>query len=497
MKKTLLSILFIATLGVSISGCSTTKKESFEPNVLKIYNWQDYIFEGDDENDSVIDQFIQYYKEKYDKKIEVEYYTFETNETMLNVLKTGKSHYDLICPSDYTIQKMIKEGMVEKIDLSKVPNYSNYVSPYIRNLFEKSKTTNELNEDVSWSQYSVPYFWGTMGFMYDPLKVHNEEDLKSWDVVWNKDYKGLSTLKDSVRDTYCAAVFYAYKEELHAIKNQHDNHEISDEEYTAKITEIMNRKDKKTIQLAEKALKEAKENIYGFEVDSGKSDIVTGKIAINFCWSGDAVYSMDCAEEESDTYLNYVVPDEGSNIWFDGWVMSKNANKDLAYEFLNFICDPKIASQNMNEVGYTSAIAGDAVFEMIQEWYQPEDQTIEEMESNEELYKVDLSWFFGESYDAQSHFVYSEEINRQLSAQYPDYETVIRCAIMEDFGEQNEDILEMWARARSNSVPLWAWILIAAAVIFVTSKITIDAVNKHARNKRIQQKKQLLNQKNG
>lgn len=491
MKKYFsLSFLFLL-MGAMVTSCKGTSANQKESNVLRIYNWQDYIFEGDDENDSVIDQFIDYYYKTYGERIEVEYYTFETNENMLNVLKTGKSSYDLICPSDYTIQKMIKEGMVEPLDMSLLDNYTQYASPYIKDLFENSKTVNENQEEVSWSDYSIPYMWGTMGFMYDPEMIANEEDVETWNVIWNKDYKGLSTLKDSVRDTYCAAVFYVYQDELNGYNQQYLDGEITSTEYTAKITEVMNRKDDKTIELVEEALQVAKDNIYGFEVDSGKSDIVTGKIAINFCWSGDAVYSMDCAEEESDKYLNYVVPKEGSNVWFDGWVIPKNANTKLAHEFLNFLCDPAIARLNMNEIGYTSAIAGDAILEMVKEWYQPEltDEEIAQGLENGTLYEWDLTYFFGDSVQ-ESAIIYTEELDRQLTAQYPDEETIIKCAIMEDFGEENEKILEMWARAKSDQVPIWAWIFIGLVILGGGTMFAVNKVNKHVRNKRIQQKKQ-------
>ena len=485
--------LLLATLfaGMSLASCaSDTDNHKKDNNVLRVYNWQDYIFEGDKNNDSTIQQFKDYYKQKYKKDVQVEYYTFETNETMLNVLKTGKSNYDLICPSDYTIQKMIKDGMVEKIDINQIPNYTKYASHYIQDLFNNSKTTNENDEVVSWSEYSVAYMWGTMGFMYDPSYIKNDADIRTWEIVWNKEYKYLSTLKDSVRDTYCAAVFYVYKNELQQLKIKHQNNEISDSEYNNAITEIMNRKDEKTIKLVEKALQEAKENIYGFEVDSGKSDIVTGKIAINFCWSGDAVYSMDCAEEESDVYLNYVVPEEGSNVWFDGWVMPKGANKELAYEFINFLCDPKIAALNMGEVGYTSSIAGQEMWELVNDWYGCEESATASTH--------DVSYFFentgivDENGNPITDFIiYTEDVDRQLSAQYPTYDTIIKCAIMQDFGKQNSAILEMWIRAKSDTVPIWAWIFIGLAILFAGGYITINKVNKYARNKRIEQKKQL------
>ncbi len=498
MKKPFCLLGCLLFSSISLVGCSSKTKQ--DDNVLRIYNWQDYIFEGDDENDSVIEQFKEYYKEKHDgKEIKVEYYTFETNENMLNVLNTGKSQYDLICPSDYTIQKMIKDGLVEpiidpttpedKIEeemTKKLPNYTS-ISPYIRELFETSLTKNKQGEDVSWASYSIPYMWGTMGFMYDPNQV-DEEDIKSWSVVWDKKYKYKATLKDSVRDTYCACVFYVYQDELNELSAKLESKEITESQYTAKITEIMNRKDKATIKKVEKALQEAKENIYGFEVDSGKSDIVTGKIAINFCWSGDAVYSMDTAEEENDTYLNYVVPKEGSNIWFDGWVLGKNANKELAYEFLNFLCDPRIASLNMNEIGYTSSVAGNEILDMVKEWYESEEIT-------EDSYAVDLSWFFGDTVEEGEAIIYTDELDRQFSAQYPDYETVIRCAIMEDFGKENTAILEMWSRAKSESHSLWAWIVIILSIVAAVAFVCISKANRHVRTKRVANKNK-LNQTN-
>ena len=134
MNKKLAISAVALILSLNVAGCS--QKESVR--TLTIYNWQDYIYEGDDENPGVVEQFKTYYYETYNETIEVEYYTFETNENLLNVLKTGKSNYDLVCPSDYTIQKMIMEDMVQPLDKTKLNYYHEYASPYIQNIFEKS-----------------------------------------------------------------------------------------------------------------------------------------------------------------------------------------------------------------------------------------------------------------------------------------------------------------------------------------------------------------------
>lgn len=522
MKKMICLSATIFFVALSAAGCSNPKANI---RTLTIYNWQDYIFEGDEEIDSTIDQFIDYYFEKTGEKINVEYYTFETNENMLNVLKTGKSQYDLVCPSDYVIQKMIMEDMVEPFS-KPIENFERYGSPYIKDeIFKKSKVVLKNGEEVFWSDYSIPYFWGTMGFMYDPEVLPEEINVASWDILWDENLKGLSTLKDSVRDTYCAGVLHTYTHTVHPevgfslieLEERYNQGLITSNEYTQAIQKIMNDTSEQTLALVEKDLKTAKNNVYGFEVDSGKSDIVTGKIAINFCWSGDAVYAMDCAEEESDVYLNYVVPEEGSNVWFDGWVMPKGAQVDLAEEFLNFLCLPEISAINMNEVGYTSSTAGQEIFDMIIDWYGSEtvygengeilisSTEINQLLENEELYAFDLTYFFGDTIENDGNFdtindgiIYSDEINRQFSAQYPTYDTIIRCAVMEDFGDQNEAVLEMWVRVKGNDVPLWSYIFVLVLLILITIYFVTSQVNKKERNKRLKEKKeaQKLKQKN-
>jgi spermidine/putrescine transport system substrate-binding protein len=427
---------------------------------LKVYNWQDYIDDGTDDNGNivstpVIDMWIEDYKARTGVTVEVVYDTFETNETMLNTLKTGKSEYDLVCPSDYAIQKMIKDDMLEKFDTTKLPTYNKYGSPYLKELFEQN----------NWTEYSVPYMWGTVGLLYDP-EVYSDELVSSWDIMWNKEYENLATTKDSVRDTYFVGVMHVYQEELQDLRKQYLDGTITKEYYNKQVNIIMNRTDEETLRLVEDDLKIMKENIFGLEVDSGKSDMVTGKISMNLAWSGDAVYSMDLAEEEDDKILAYSVPLEGSNVWYDGWVMPKGANVELATDFVDFLSKPEIAVLNMNKIGYTSAIAGEAVLEMIDDWYGAE--------SEESAVEVDLTYFFGDTVECDEDgrvmvTVDEHYIGRQFSAQYPDYETITRCGVMEDFGDQNQAVLEMWANFKSNELtPLtWATVIVLAVLALV------------------------------
>lgn len=464
MKKFLTLVLsLIFSLALTIGALPALADEEAEA-VLRVYNWQDYIYDGTDEDGRKVDKSVmELWEEDYEsrtgKKARIQYDTFETNETMLNTLRTGKTQYDLVCPSDYIIQKMLLETqsgsdekiMLEKYDLSKMPNYTANLSPYISDLFEKN----------GWTDYAVGYMWGSVGILYNPEAIKNEKDVTSWDILWNPEYKNATTCKDTSRDAYVIGLLKVYGEELRANRAKYDSGEITGEELQSRTQEIVNRVDDKSIEKVEEALKEMKENIYGFEVDSGKSDIVTGKIDANVAWSGDAVYSMDLAEEEDGKELCYVVPDEGSTIWFDGWVMPKGANTELAQDFVNFLCRSDIAAMNVDFIGYTSAIAGDDIFDLMLDRYD---------EEGGEPY--DLSYFFGDTLSDDrltggKAIIRTSEKNRQLQAQYPDMDTTYRCGVMEDFGDQNEKVLTAWGKVKGSALPVWIYILVAAAVIAV------------------------------
>lgn len=470
--KKMISFLLLILISVLV-GC----KEKENTLVLRIYNWQDYIEDGKDDegnkvSNSVIEDWILDYKERTGKIVTVVYDTFETCEIMLNNIKTGKTTYDLACPSEYMIQKMIRENMVEKYDFDKkllnVPNFNEYGSPYIQKIFKESNL----------SEYAVPYMWGTLGLIYNPELV-DEEDVKSWSIMWNEKYKNMASAKDSVRDTYVVGVMYLNQEKLLMIKSQFDSGIITEEEYNRMISSIMN--DTSDIDGVEKVLKEMKKNIFGFEVDNGKNDIVTGKIAINVAWSGDAVYSMDVAEEEEEVYLNYSVPEEGSNIWFDGWIMPKGANKELAQDFVNFLCIPEIAARNMDYIGYSTSIAGDDVFNLVKEWY--------EVGADEEGEYADLTYFFGDTISEESKIdgkalVKVNERGRQFDAQFPSEEIINRCAVMEDFKEQNDAVLAMWENVKLGDFSIWITVLVVVCVVVIIGGIYYLKLLKENRKKK-------------
>ena len=282
MKKLLSAFL---TIALSVMLFVPTFAYAAEDNVLRIYNWEDYIAADDETGENLADEFQTWYNETYNANITVEYSTFGTNEIMYNELKIAPGSYDLVCPSDYMIQKMINENMVEEfsaefLDASNETSYySKYVSSYIKNLFGKY----EVNGGKSWNNYAAAYMWGTMGYVFNPANV-SSSDMKSWGAIWNIMYDNQSTLKDSVRDTFFIALAFVYRDELNTLAAdyqnavlQYNNGIIDEAQFNAKakqyndaISVILNRTDDETLAKVEAALNAAKQNIFGFEVDSGK-----------------------------------------------------------------------------------------------------------------------------------------------------------------------------------------------------------------------------------
>ena len=289
----IVAVSLVLTL-LPLSGCG--KEEESDAIVLRVSNWEEYIDEGDwaedelidlDNGDiiginSMVDDFEEWYYETYGQKVIVEYSTFGTNEELYNQITIGDV-YDLVCPSEYMIMKMIREGMVVPYseEFKDTSNENNYyvrgLSPYIRDVFK------ELNiEGESLDTYAAGYMWGTLGFVYNPMEVSAEE-ASGWNLLVNKDYYKRVTIKDSVRDAYFAAIAMNCYDEITdaAFTLRSDYHEA--------LGEVLNRTDVETVDAVQEILTDCKDNAYSFETDSGKADLVTGKVVANEQWSGDAV----------------------------------------------------------------------------------------------------------------------------------------------------------------------------------------------------------------
>lgn len=438
----------------------TVKASAEEQKTITVFSWDDYIDLGDEEaEEDYLKKSILYLFEK-ETGIHVNYQRFATNEDMYNEIKKDPSACDIICPSEYMIMKMRDEGLIKPYEMPS--NYVKYGSPYIKKVFNDiGLNVQEGDEEYQAGKiltYAVGYMWGTMGYIYN-MEKYTEDDLKHWSSILDDKFKGKVTIKDSIRDTYIMAIAMVYEEKLLSLdKNAPD--------YTAKVQEIFNRAEPEDIIQVEAILQEVRGNLYGFEVDSGKSDIVTGKIDVNFAWSGDAVAAIDEGDGVGKT-LGYAVPEEGSNVWFDGFVLTKEADTENSIEFINYICRPDIAIRNMDYIGYVSCIGGDEVFDYVCESYEVEDGE----------YFVDLSYFFDDNFmetgvsNAQ-YVVPTDEIGRMFSAQYADWSVIQRCAVMENFGNDTLVTMNaMWSRVKLITLSPLAIILIVVAIVLCVALI--------------------------
>lgn len=487
-KNIIFSLLATTSL-IGLSSCGTSS-EGKDNLTLKIYNAEDYIYEQDInegyENEDLVDQFKSYIKKTYNKNISIVYDTYDTNESMLSELRTGKTNYDLVCCSDYTVQKMIMEDLVIPFNKSSVPNYNSFASKFLIEKLGQIKVKDANDKLINVNDYAKGYMWGTLGILYNPdykaYKDYEKEeminDMSSWNALFSKKYKGTISIKDSIRDTYALGVLKTFEDELTTILNDYKDLNIDSKVYNEKLTEIFNRSDKDTVDKVLDTLLDLKNNIFGFEVDSGKEDIQTGKIGINIAWSGDAVYAMDCAEDNiNPQFLEYQLPETGSNIWFDAFVMPKKANTFLAQEFINFLSDPSIAYQNMEYTGYTPFIAGNEILDLVKDWYHDDDGS----------YERDLSYFFdGTLSDDSSCIIKISEQNRQFDTQFPSQDKLPHLAVMDDFGSNTPLILNMWEKLKET--PISPIIYTIAALIFFGgifsfSFVKIKKINEKKRRK--------------
>ena len=396
-------------------------------HTLKVYNWADYI-----DMDNVLNSFPAWYKAQTGEEVNVIYQTFDINESMLTQIEVGKEDYDVVCPSEYIIERMLKQNLLQKIQKELVPDSINYfknVAPFVTDKFQQIAP-----EGVDASDYTIGYMWGTTGWMYNPKALEENgidaSVLNSWSALTNPAFKNHIYVKDAFRDVYSVLVLYAYKEELAAGK-------VTKEELMKDITD-------ERIARVENILKEAKDNIAGWEVDFGKEEMTKGKMWLNLSWSGDAQWALDQAEEVG-VKLDYVVPEEGSNVWFDGWVIPVYAkNPKAATFFIDYMCKPENAIYNMEEIGYVSVVATPEIFE----WA-----------SDEEAWPqtVDASYMFG-AIGKNAH------INH---VQYPDIAIIDKCALMHDAGEQTEALVEMWNRVKGDNLSTGVVIFLILVVLCV------------------------------
>lgn len=429
-------VKFLATGILALSAVSVFAED--RSNVLKVYNWSDYIAVG------VLDDFKSWYKEQTGESIDVIYMTFDVNEAMLSKIEKGHEDYDVVCPSDYIIERMLDKGLLLPLDFKSLGSTPNYIeanrSPFIEQMFRS------INPSIDANQYSVAYMWGTTGIIYNPKFVTREE-ASTWDVIRNPKFAGKILIKDAPRDVYAPVLIYLKQNELKSGK--------------VTLQDLMRDSSDESLQMVQDYLMQCKPGVNGWEADLGKEQMTKNRAYVSLNWSGDAVWAIEEAAAVN-VELDYVVPEEGSTVWFDGWVIPKYAkNIKAATYFINFMCRPDIAIRNMEETGYVASNGSREVLEsQIDESFEP----------------IDLSYFFGPDASAV-------RVNPIL---YPDLSVIERCALEHDWGDDTEKLLKMWQNVKGSKANMFTYVIIAVviaafAVYFVTSS---NAKKRRRRNRR-------------
>ena len=398
--------LIVLVLLASVISIFNACKESNESRkkVLKIYNWADYIDEG------LLTEFPKWYKEQTGEDVKIVYQVFDMPEVMYTKIAMGKEDFDLTCPTQYVIEKMLKNDLLLPIDrnFGKTGSSLGNISPFLRNRMDAFSVLGKKAVD-----YMVPYMWGTSGILYNTKNISKNE-AQSWACLWDPKNKGKILMKDHYWDVYNMAATVGFYPDI--VSGKRTRYDVSNDHADADIA------------MVEKQLKALKPNLAGWEADFGKEMMAKGQDWLNYAWSGDAVWAIDEAKKVGVS-LDYEVPKEGSNVWFDGWVIPKYArNVKAASYFLNYLCQAKIALRNMNVSGYCSAVATPEIIKA------QSDSTLTET--------VNLNYFFGPG-NGKLH------IN---PIQYPDSSVVDRCVLLHDFLYKNDQVLEMWSRVKGNNV---------------------------------------------
>jgi spermidine/putrescine transport system substrate-binding protein len=292
-------VMIVSLLLIYLTAYLNSSEGYSGDNTLTIYNWGDYV------DPELLTRFEE------ETGIKVIYQTFDSNEAMMTKIEQGGTTFDVSIPSEYAISKMKEENLLIELDHSKLPNLKN-IDPRFMNL--------SFDPD---NAYSIPYFWGTVGIVYNPELV-GDLTFSSWDDLWDLSLRNQILLLDGAREVMGMGL-----NSLHYSLNDTDEAHL--QEAKAKLLQMT-------------------PNVKAIVGDEIKMLLANEEAAVGLVWSGDASEIM--GENEK---LDYVVPEEGSNLWFDNMVIPKTArNIEGAHQFINFMLDPEVAAQNTEYVGYSS-----------------------------------------------------------------------------------------------------------------------------------------------
>ena len=316
MKKIFLLSVCSAIL-LSLAACGNSS--SGENGEVIVYNWGEYL---DPEAIALFEE---------ETGIKVIYDEFETNEIMYPRVEAGASAYDVVCPSDYMIQKMIQNDLLAELNFDNIPNVSQIDPLYM----ERSKSFDPENK------YSVPYCWGTVGILYNTGMVAPEDVPTRWSDLWDEKFNGEILMQDSVRDAFMVAL--------------------------KSLGYSMNSENEAELGQARDLLIRQKPLVQAYVIDQVRDKMIGGEAAVGVIYSGEMLYIQEeVAAQGLDYDLEYVLPEEGTNVWIDSWVIPANAkNKENAEAWINFLCRPEIAKMNFEYITYATPNKG--AFELLDE----------------------------------------------------------------------------------------------------------------------------------
>ncbi len=426
-------IIYILLSLFALCSCSQDRAQ-----IIKVYNWSNYI------DEDVIPMFEDWYEQQTGDPIKVIYQTFDINETMLSKIEKGHEDYDVTCPSDYIIERMLNNDMLIPLDFASLPDSINYIrnnrSPYVSDMFRR------INPQIDANDYAVAFMWGTVGILYNGKYVTDEE-ASSWNIFRDPKFDGKIFIKDAPRDVFTPVLMCLKQDELKS--------------GALSLDELTKDSSDESVAAVESFMKEVSPLVAGWEADFGKEQMTQERGYVSLNWSGDAVWAIEEAEEVG-VDLRYVVPEEGSNVWFDGWVIPKYAkNVKAATYFIDFMCRPDIAIRNMDVTGYVSANG---------------DPSVLESQIDESLDPIDVSYFFP-----------GRDSVRVSPALYPDAHTIGHCALMHDWGDDTYKLIEMWSRVKGDNANAMTLVVIALVVVAFAAFGFVKARNnkkKHSKKRR-------------
>lgn len=340
-----------AAAAAAFMGCAGRAPQKNEGNAKEVYvyNWGEYI------DEEVISMFEE------ETGIKVIYDMFETNEEMYPVIEAGGRTYDVVCPSDYMIQKMIENHMLAEINFENIPNIDQIDPQYL----ERSKSFDPEN------RYSVPYCWGTVGILYNTAMVAPEDVPSRWSDLWDEKFRGEILMQDSVRDAFMVAL--------------------------KSLGYSMNSEDRTELEEARDLLIRQKPLVQAYVIDQVRDKMIGGEAALGVIYSGEMLYVQEeVANQGLDYSLEYVIPKEGTNVWIDSWVIPANAkNKENAEAWINFLCRPDIAKMNFEYITYPTPNKG--AFALLDEDMQNNKAVFPDIES---LDNCEVFQYLGDEVDA-------------------------------------------------------------------------------------------------